>query len=268
MTESATRETLGTIRPIHKQLAEVLGLPAADVVGAALAIAFVVRTDDPGRLFLSGVTPDFATAAIESLGGTVRVEPASESTGTGPSEGTVLIAADEVWSPAGGGATDDGLAVGFGPVALAATADPSRFANACRLTVTAGRPPERSRLERAEHLRTMFSSVAARLADEMAPAVDWSVLARTSGPSRAWMVEALTGIATTRAAAGSSLIDQADELDDERIDQLGDGYVRTAELWRYLAGGDLSVGPELHELERSCVAWMRGAAARPTRYAF
>jgi hypothetical protein len=147
-------------------------------------------------------------------------------------------------------------------------ADPSRFTNSRQLRVVVGQPPERNRLERAEHLRTTFSLVATRLAGEMAPAVDWSVLARAKGPAQAWMVEALTAIAATRTAVGSYLIDQADELDDERIDQLGDGYVRTAELWRYLADGDLAVGPELHELERSCLAWMRGAAARPTRYAF
>jgi len=267
VTDSPTSPIWRAVRPIQDELADILGVPAGEVIGAPLAIAFVIRidendgtgTDDDERFFLSGLSPDVATAAIETLGSHILPEAPDGSDGLA----RTLTIVEQVWS-----AKDAGPSVGFGPVALAPTADPSLFVNPRRLTVVTGQTPVRSRLERAEQLRATFARVSGRLAGEVAPAVDWSILARAEGEAQAWSAEALSAIAVTRRAVGSYLIDQADELDDERVDQLGDGYVRAAELWRCLAEGDWALGPELHELERSCVAWMRSAADRPTRYAF
>jgi hypothetical protein len=245
------------VLPIQDELAGVLGVRAADVIGVPLAIAFIIRTGEPGRFFVSGLSHDFATTAVESLGGHIIV-----GRDDGPSEGTLTIA-DAVWSQ-----VDSGPAVGFGPVALAPTADPSACTNLRRLTVISGLSPKRSRLERAEQVRATFSLVADRLAGDLATAVDWSSLAHVEGTAQAWLAEGLRAAGATRDAAGSYLIELADELDDERIDQLGDGYERAAELWRHLAGGEWALGPELHELERTCAAWMGHAAGRPTRYAF
>jgi hypothetical protein len=230
-------------------------VPAAEVLGAALGIGFVIKTAEPGRIFLSGLSHDFATAAVESLGGHVVVD--------GPSDGSTLTIADAIWSP-----VDSGPAVGFGPVALAPTADPPACTNLRRLTVITGAAPKRSRLERAEWVRATFALVADRLAGEVATAVDWSPLAQVEGTAQAWLTEGVRSAAATRHAVGSYLIELADELDDERIDQLGDGYVRAAELWRHLAKGEWAIGPDLQELERTCAAWMGNAAGRPTRYAF
>jgi hypothetical protein len=241
------------VLPIQDELAGALGVPVADVIGAALGIAFLIKTDEPGRIFLSGLSHDFAATAVECLGGHITVS----------GDDRALTIADAIWSP-----VDSGPAVGFGPVALGTTADPSLCTNLRRLTVITGPPPARGRLERAEWVRATFALVADRLAGDLATAVDWSSLAHVEGTSQAWLAEALRATAVIRGAVGSYLIELADELDDERIDQLGDGYARTAELWRHLAAGEWALGPELQEIERTCAAWMANAAGRPTRYAF
>ena len=74
---------------------------------------------------------------------------------------------------------------------------------------------------------------------------------------------------TAGRLVGRFLLDAGDEFDDERIDQLGDGYVRAPHLWSALATRPV---PELvHEilaLEHSCREWMQSASELPTRYAF
>ena len=79
----------------------------------------------------------------------------------------------------------------------------------------------------------------------------------------------LDDLADSRRLVGRYLLDAGDEFDDERIDQLGDGYVRAAERWSTLTASPV---PELvHEifaLETACQEWMQGASELPTRYAF
>ena len=52
----------------------------------------------------------------------------------------------------------------------------------------------------------------------------------------------LDDLAYGRRLVGRFLLDAGDEFDDERIDQLGDGYVRAAERWSALAANPV---PEL-----------------------
>ena len=72
-----------------------------------------------------------------------------------------------------------------------------------------------------------------------------------------------------RRLVGRFLLDAGDEFDDERIDQLGDGYVRAADRWSTLAAQPVpEVVRDIFTLERACQEWMQGASEPPTRYAF
>ena len=83
------------------------------------------------------------------------------------------------------------------------------------------------------------------------------------------IAHAITELAANRRRYGRELLDAADWFDDERIDQLGDGYLRSAALWDGLAAAlDVVSLDKVLELERTCVQWMTAAAERPTRYAF
>jgi len=79
----------------------------------------------------------------------------------------------------------------------------------------------------------------------------------------------LSDVGRSRAHVGRYLLDAADYFDDERIDQLGDGYVNAAQLWfDVAANNDAGLGEQLLSLERECAVWMQRAAEPPTRYAF
>jgi len=126
-----------------------------------------------------------------------------------------------------------------------------------------------TKLERANALRARFTSVADTLAAALTRVPDAGVLLAALDDEPTACAELLDDLADSRRLVGRFLLDAGDEFDDERIDQLGDGYVRAAERWSALAPTPV---PELvHEilvLERACQEWMQGASELPTRYAF
>ncbi|HEX3947665.1 MAG TPA: hypothetical protein VHW47_08155 [Acidimicrobiales bacterium] len=251
---------LASIGYLPETMAAALHATVGEVVGIPMSLAFRVETGQPDRLFLSGLVPETAGAAGEALGGRLVPSPAAGRTAGG---GTVVTLATEVWGRSGG---DGGPAIGTGPVVLPPGAGTS--GELAVVTIEAGERPTIDRLARVERLRATLRQGADRLEREVATEVDWALLTATAGKAGDWLVLALDQMARTRSAVGAYLIDVADDIDDERIDQLGDGYVRAGELWRDMPKGDAALGDEVHQLERACVDWMRKAADPPTRYAF
>ena len=122
-----------------------------------------------------------------------------------------------------------------------------------------------TRAEQAVALRDRFARAASELEASLAGPLDAGALARALDEG----AQALVDLAESRSFVGRHLLDLADELDDERIDQLGDGYLRAAALWASLASRpEPALVDEVLALERSCAVWMRKAADLPTRYAF
>lgn len=125
------------------------------------------------------------------------------------------------------------------------------------------------KLERANALRSRFAKVAGTLETALAGVPDTGVLLAALDDEPAACALLLDDLVDGRRLVGRYLLDAGDEFDDERIDQLGDGYVRAAERWSTLAAQPV---PELvHDiltLERACQEWMQGASEPPTRYAF
>ncbi|HVX19773.1 MAG TPA: hypothetical protein VHB02_00325 [Acidimicrobiales bacterium] len=256
--EPATPD-LAAIHYLPGLVADALGATVGEVVGRPLALAFRVRSDHGGQLFLSGLTPTVAADAAESLGG--RLVSLSLDGADGPSAPGAFGLCPEAWDEIGG------KTVGTGPVGLSPTTW-TGVGPPDLVVVVPGIRPSVDRATGVAKLRDRLRSTADRLAAEVGPEVDWTVLKSLEGPATAWLAMAVDHMARTRVAAGSYLIELADDIDDERIDQLGDGYVRAAELWRELPGGGPTVAAEVHEVERACVDWMRSAADPPTRYAF
>lgn len=125
-------------------------------------------------------------------------------------------------------------------------------------------PSGATRSEQAAALRARFARAASELEAVLA-GLDAGAL-RRGLDARA---PALEDLAESRNLVGHQLLDLADEIDDERIDQLGDGYVRAAARWASLASQpEPALVDEVLALERSCAVWMRKAAELPTRYAF
>jgi|GEM_PF-5567082 len=257
MPAEPTAVDLADVHYLPQLVADALGATVGEVVGLPLALAFRVTVGPSGALFLSGLAPSVAADGAECLGG--RLEPvAPEHASSSPG---AFRLCPEAWDAAG-----DGM-IGTGPVGLPVTSGAAvGFPDV--MTVVAGTRPAYDRATRVARLRDVLRTTAGRLASEVGPAVDWSVLKGLEGRSTAWLATAFDHVARTRSAVGAYLIDVADEIDDERIDQLGDGYVRAAEMWRELPAGGPVVAEEVHDLERACVDWMRSAADPPTRYAF
>jgi len=118
--------------------------------------------------------------------------------------------------------------------------------------------------EQAAALRARFARAASEL-EAVFAGLDAGALERGLDAA----APALEDLAESRSLVGQQLLDLADELDDERIDQLGDGYLRAAARWASLASRpEPALVEEVLALERSCAVWMRKAADLPTRYAF
>ena len=132
-----------------------------------------------------------------------------------------------------------------------------------------GASTELTKLERANALRARFTQVARELATSLGNVPDAGGLLATLDDEPAACRALLDDLVDGRRLVGRFLLDAGDEFDDERIDQLGDGYVRAAERWSVLAANPV---PELvHDilaLERACQEWMQGASELPTRYTF
>lgn len=217
-----------------------------DVLGRPVAIALRYRHDGD-QLFLSGVPHDLLQLVSIAFDAPLRDEPA----------GTTV--ADETWTA--------GRGLGTGPVQASpasgeviglrhARFDPPR-------TTTA------SRLDEARALRASLDAAGARLASDLESPPDFARLSEIGRTAPSDLRAVLSDVGRTRARVGRYLLDAADYFDDERIDQLGDGYVNAAQLWfEFAAHNDARIGPKLLSLERECAVWTQRAAEPPTRYAF
>jgi hypothetical protein len=128
---------------------------------------------------------------------------------------------------------------------------------------------ELTKLERANALRARFERVASELEASLERVPEAGALLAVLDSERATCAGLLEDVVDSRELVGRFLLDAGDEFDDERIDQLGDGYVRAAERWSALATRpDPELVQEILTLERSCREWMQAASEPPTRYAF
>lgn len=126
-----------------------------------------------------------------------------------------------------------------------------------------------TKLERANALRARFALVAGELEGSLARVPDAGVLLAALDGEPTTCAGLLDDVFASRQLVGRFLLDAGDEFDDERIDQLGDGYVRSAAFWSALAARpEPELVHEIFALENSCREWMQGASALPTRYAF
>jgi hypothetical protein len=240
------------VRNLVVELARALDDPEAPVLGRAVAVALRWQHSGP-RVFLSGLPSDVITRVCDAFGAALEATP-----GAGPS---TLAVVDEWWStPAGHG-------VGTGPVVLPPDGqgpDATRY-----LHITPGTAPPPPKLEQAQALRTQLRNTAVELDRGLSRPPDPGALlgALDSEPDVAAAI--VDNVAEGRLMVGRHLLDVADTLDDERIDQLGDGYVRAAHLWRALPQRrEPDLLREVLALERSCADWMYGASSPPTRYTF
>jgi hypothetical protein len=111
--------------------------------------------------------------------------------------------------------------------------------------------------------------VASELAASLTRVPDAGVLLAALDGEPTTCAGLLDDLVDGRRLVGRFLLDAGDEFDDERIDQLGDGYVRAADRWSALATKpEPELVDEILALERACQEWMLGASELPTRYAF
>jgi hypothetical protein len=229
----------GTLRPLVDALSGALGQSAEAVLGVPVAIDLRIRRDDRG-LFVSGVPADLVARVCGAFG------VASTD------DGAILA---ERWHAAVNGTRR----VGSGPALVS---------GGTIAVVPAGGDAEGLR-ERAVALRGNFEPAATRLAASLAEPVDPGALLVALDDDPEGATAALADVAESRALVGRYLLDAADELDDERIDQLGDGYVRAAQRWATIVSRpEPDAVRDALALEHACKDWMQGAAAPPTRYAF
>jgi hypothetical protein len=128
---------------------------------------------------------------------------------------------------------------------------------------------EPGKLERANALRSRFAEVARTLETALAGVPDAGVLLAALDDEPTTCTLLLDDLVDSRRLVGRFLLDAGDEFDDERIDQLGDGYVRAADRWSALSTQPVpEVVLDILTLERACQEWMQGASEPPTRYAF
>lgn len=219
-----------------------------DVLGRPVAIALRYRLDGD-RLFLSGVPHDLVRL----------VAAAFDAPMTDGREGVAI--AGESWTRA------RGALVGTGPVQPPTAGTDVVGSRRVAFATTAAAPL--SRLDEARALRACLDAAGTRLAADLESPPDIAQLAAVALDASSELRAVLCDVGRTRAHVGRYLLDAADYFDDERIDQLGDGYVNAARLWfEFAAHPDADIGPQLLSLERQCAAWMQRAAEPPTRYAF
>lgn len=235
-----SEDAAGPATVLVDQLAAALGTTADETLGFSVAIDFRWEVRDRG-LFVSGTPADL-------------VERVAAAFGASLTPGGPIAVEAERWLGT------DRDAIGFGPVT--GTTDEITW----RLTPTADSP---TALEALQGLRARLleSSTLLEMDLEADPDVPALLAAHAASPEA--VAIAIGALASTRRSAGRYLLDAGDLYDDERIDQLGDGYLRVSGLWDAVA-----TRPEKERvsdaiaLERACLAWMRGASDPPTRYAF
>jgi hypothetical protein len=238
------------LQPLLDDLAVALGVSPRDVLGTPVALALRHEISDD-RLFLSGVPEDLLALVAAAFGAAVA------------DDGRIRIAARR-W-------IDDGaVVVGSGPVqARPDDADGARVEGLRRVDVGARTSDGATRLEAATALRAALRATSERLAADLSQPPDFKQIAELAERRAASVRAVAADVAASRDSVGRYLLDAGDYFDDERIDQLGDGYVRVAALWSAFATGhDPDLGEAILAIEHDCAGWMRGAAEPPTRYAF
>jgi hypothetical protein len=237
--------------PLLHAVALAIGASPRDIVGLPVALALRHELSDT-RVFLSGVPSDLLTLVTD-------VFDASIDAG-GPS----IEVAEQRWLQQA-----DTL-VGSGPVHVGG--DPrtgESFVGRHRLHLGPAGPRPTSRLDEAVALRERLRSTSIRLASDLESPLDFKQIAEVAHTDIGAIRAVLADVATSRDHVGRYLLDAGDYFDDERIDQLGDGYVRVAALWSaFAASPDADLGPSILGLEAECATWMGRAAEPPTRYAF
>ena len=223
-----------------------------DVLGRPVAIALRYRFDG-NQLFLSGVPHDLLQLVSTAFDAPLRDEPAG------------VAVADESWT------AGRGLQLGTGPVQPPTA---GREVVGLRHVAFATSTPTPtaatvSRLDEARALRASLDAAGARLAADLESPPDFARLSEIGLTAPSDLCAVLSDVGRSRAHVGRYLLDAADYFDDERIDQLGDGYVNAAQLWFDIAAHyDTNIGAQLLSLEHECAVWMQRAAEPPTRYAF
>jgi hypothetical protein len=237
--------------PLLQAIAAAIGTSPRDIVGLPVALALRHELTDTS-VFVSGVPGDLLALVADAFDAAVD--------DSGPS----IETAEQRWSQQG-----DTL-VGTGPV----RADDGVLAGASLVGQrtmhlgAAGRRPT-TRLDEAVALRNRLRATSLRLAEDLETPLDFKQIAEIPHPHADAVRAVLADVATSRDHVGRYLLDAGDYFDDERIDQLGDGYVRVAALWSAFAGSpDADLGPAILALEAECANWMGRAAEPPTRYAF
>jgi hypothetical protein len=223
-----------------------------DVLGRPVALALRHRVDGD-RLFLSGVPHDLLQLVSAAFHAPLRDgQPSVEAGG--------IAVADEHWIVAGP------WHLGTGPVQRPTGGDVVRVHHADFETPQVA---PANRLDEARALRAWLEAGGTRLAADLQDPPDFARLSEIGRAAPAALQAVLCDVGLSRAHVGRYLLDAGDYFDDERIDQLGDGYVNAAQLWFAVAAHpDANVGAQLLSLEHECARWMQRAAEPPTRYAF
>jgi hypothetical protein len=237
--------------PLLHAVASALGASPRDVVGLPVALALRHELDGE-RVFVSGVPADLLPLVADAF--------AASFDGSGPS----IVVAEQRWL------SQADVMLGTGPVL--AGSDPVEGDAVTGLrTLHLGPAGERpaTRLDEAVALRDRLRATSTRLVADLQSPLDFKQLAEIPRVGSSAVRAVLTDVATSRDHVGRYLLDAGDYFDDERIDQLGDGYVRVAALWSAFASApDADLGPAILALEAECAGWMGRAAEPPTRYAF
>ena len=247
MTQFDAGPTAG-LEGLLADLSSAVSTSPRDVLGRPVAIALRYRCDGD-RLFLSGVPHDLLQLVSTAFDASLRDDPAG------------VAVADERWT------AGRGLQLGTGPVQPPTSG--REVVGLRRVGFDAPTAAAASRLDAARALRASLDAAGARLAVDLESPPNFAQLAETGLIAPSDLCAVVSDVGRTRAHVGRYLLDAADYFDDERIDQLGDGYVNAAQLWFEVAAHhDTSIGAQLLSLERECAVWMQRAAEPPTRYAF
>jgi hypothetical protein len=245
------------VLPLIAALAARVGVSDGELIGRPVGVALRYAEQADG-LFLSGVPRDL----VDLVAAAFPVEVAVTGDANGDANGDDVEVAEEAWSR---GAAE---VVGTGPVL--ARADGTWASTPSRRLTLVGRPTAvASKHAEVAALREALLRTSERLQSDLETPPEWARIVQVADRPGAVIGQVLADVGTTRTLVGRYLLDAADYFDDERIDQLGDGYVRVAQAWQQAAQQpDYAIGRDILALEEACAGWMRRAAEPPTRYAF